>query len=241
METNNILLIGVIIFMVLCVLNGYRKGFLKMALSMAALVGTIIIVGILNPYVSRFLMDNTELYAVLQEGTAEFVDNILETELEIEINTRTDEVFAIDHLTLPKAIREKLIQDNNSVVYEALGVSDFKGYLSGYLAGLILNVISFIGTLLIAGFLVKAVFVMADIIEKVPGIHGMNKLAGMLFGFLEGIIIIWIACLVVTAFGATKTGQQILGMIQDSVLLSLIYNNNLLMLLAGNIMKLFLS
>lgn len=238
METANILLIGVIVFMVFCIFNGYRKGFLKIALSMAAMVGTIIIVGILNPYVSRFLLDNTGLYETLKESTAEFVDDIFETEINTVINTRTDEVFAIDHLTLPKSIREKLIEDNNSVVYEALGVDNFKEYISSYLACMILNAIAFIGTLLIAGFLVKAVFVMADIIERVPGIKGMNKAAGMLFGFLQGIIIIWIACLVVTAFGATKTGQQILAMIQDSVVLSFIYNNNCLMLLVGNILKL---
>lgn len=240
METTNMLLIGVAAFMALCIFNGYRKGFLKIALSMAALVGTIIIVSILNPYVSKFLMDNTGLYEVLHESTSEFVTEIFETQIDTAINTRTDEVFAIDHLTLPKAIREKLIEDNNTVVYDALGVSEFEEYISGYLACMILNTISFIGTLLIAGFVVKAIFVMADIIEKVPGIKGMNKLAGMLLGFLQGIVIIWIACLVVTAFGATKTGQEILSMIQDSVLLSFIYNNNCLLLLVGNILKLLL-
>lgn len=240
METTNMLLIGVAAFMALCIFNGYRKGFLKIALSMAALVGTIIIVSILNPYVSKFLMDNTGLYEVLHESTSEFVTEIFESQIDKEINTRTDEVFAIDHLTLPKAIREKLIEDNNSVIYDALGVSEFEEYISRYLACMILNAISFIGTLVIAGFVVKVIFVMADIIEKVPGIKGMNKLAGMLLGFLQGIIIIWIACLVVTAFGATKTGQEILSMIQDSVILSFIYNNNCLLLLVGNILKLLL-
>ena len=240
METTNLLLIGVLIFLALCILNGYRKGFLKIALSMAALVATIVIVAFLNPYVSKFLMENTGLYETLHESTTEFVTEIFETQVDIPINTRTDEVFAIDHLTLPKAIRERLIEDNNSVVYDALGVSEFEEYLSGYLACMILNAISFIGTLIIAGFLVKVVFVMADIIEKVPGIKGMNKFAGMLLGFLQGIVIIWRGCLVVTAFGATKTGQEIFGMIQDSVLLSFIYNNNCLLLLVGNILKLLL-
>lgn len=238
METGNILLIGVIAFLALCVFNGYRKGFLKIALSMVAMIATIIIVGILNPYVSRFLMEHTGLYETIKEGTQEFVDDIIDTELNVAISTRTDEVFAIDHLTLPKAIREKLIEDNNSVIYEALGVNGFKDYVSSYLACMILNAISFIGTLLIAGFLVRVVFVMADIIERVPGIKGMNKMVGMVFGFLQGIIIIWVACLVVTAFGATKTGQQILEMIHDSTVLSFIYNNNCLMLWVGNILKL---
>lgn len=240
METTNMLLIGVAAFMLLCIVNGYRKGFLKMALSMAAMVGTIIVVGILNPYVSRFLMDNTGIYETIQESTAEFVEDIFETQVTTAINTRTDEVFAIDHLNLPKAIREKLIEDNNSVVYEALGVSEFEEYISNYLSCMILNAISFIGTLVITRFLVKVVFVMADIIEKLPVIHGMNKTMGVLFGFLQGIVILWIGCLIVTAFGATKTGQQILALIQESVVLSFIYNNNCLLLLVGNILKLFL-
>lgn len=240
MESTNILLLGVLIFMALCLLNGYRKGFLKIALSMVAMVATIAIVAFLNPYVSRFLMDNTSLYETLQESTTEFVSDVFETQLEMPINSRTDEVFAIDHLTLPKAIREKLVEDNNTVVYEALGVSEFEDYLSRYLACMMLNAVSFVGTLIIAGFLVKAVFVMADIVEKIPGIKGMNKLAGTLLGFLQGIIILWIACLVVTAIGATRTGQEILALIRGSVLLSFIYNNNCLLLLIGNILKLFL-
>lgn len=240
METTNMLLLGVLVFMALCVLNGYRKGFLKIALSMVAMVATIAIVAFLNPYVSRFLMDNTGLYETLHESTAEFVTDIFETQIDRPVTERSDEVFAIDHLTLPKVIREKLVEDNNSVVYEALGVNEFEEYLSSYLACMILNAISFIGTLIIAGFLVKVVFVMADIIEKVPGIKGMNKLAGMLLGLLQGIIILWIACLVVTAIGATKPGQEILALIQDSVVLSFIYNNNCLLLLVGNIVKILL-
>ena len=153
METGKILLIAVVAFLALCTLNGYRKGFLKIALSMVAMVATIIIVGILNPHVSRFLMEHTELYETLKESTEEFVDQIFDTELNMAINTRTDEIFAIDHLTLPKSIREKLIEDNNSVIYEALGVNGFKDYISSYLARMILNAISFIGTLIIAGFL----------------------------------------------------------------------------------------
>lgn len=240
METTNMLLIGVAAFMILCIMNGYRKGFLKMALSMAAMIGTIAIVGVLNPYVSKFLLENTELYETIQVSTSEFVEDIFETQVGTEIHTRTDEVFAIDHLNLPKVIREKLIEDNNAVVYEALGVSKFEEYISNYLSGMILNAISFMGTLVLAGFLMKVVFVAADIIEKVPVIHGMNKTLGVLFGLLQGIIILWIGCLLVTAFGATKLGQEILALIQESTVLSFIYNNNCLLLLAGNILRLFL-
>lgn len=207
---------------------------------MAAMVATIILVGILNPYVSRFLMESTGLYETLKENTDEFVDDIFEKEIRTSVQTRTDEVFAIDHLTLPKVIREKLIEDNNSVIYEALGVNTFKEYISGYLACLILNMISFISTLLVAGFLVRIVFVMADIIERVPGIRGINKTAGLCVGLVQGIVIIWIACLAATAFGATKTGQEILAAIQENVVLSFIYNNNCLMLLAGNILKILM-
>lgn len=240
MESTNLLLAGVLILMALCILNGYRRGLLKILLSMAAMVATIAIVAFLNPYVSRFLMENTGLYDIVLEGTTDLVTDIFENQIEIQVNTRSDEVFAIDHLELPKVIREKLIEDNNSVVYDALGVRKFEEYISSYLAYLILNAVSFVGTLVIAGCLVKAVFFMANIIERIPGIKGMNKLAGAAVGFLQGIIILWIGCLVVTAAGATKTGQELLALIQDSEVLSFIYNNNCLLLLAGNIVKIFL-
>lgn len=237
MKTDNILLIIVLIFIGLCVWNGYKKGFLKIALSMAAMVATIIFVGIVNPYVSKFLMVNTSLYTVLEESTSGFIDEMLENQVKQGLITRTDEVFAIDHLALPKSIRETLIENNHSDFYEMLGVNDFKAYLSSYLACMILNAISFIGTFLIAGFIIRIIFVMADIIGRIPGIKGVNKLAGLAVGFLESIVILWICCLVITAFAGTQWGRNILAMIQDSVILSFIYNNNLLMVWVTDLIK----
>lgn len=228
MTIEIILPLAVILFLILSTWNGYRKGFLKIALSMIAMIAAIILGSIINPYVSRFLAERTSLYETLEESTSSFIEDIKIKELE-EISTRTDEIMAIDLLKLPKSIRDSLVENNNNQVYNALGINTFEQYLSAYLAGMILNCISFMISFVLIGFTIRVIFVMADIIGRIPGIKGINKLAGLAVGFLQGIIIIWILCLLVTAFAGTSYGQELLALIQKSPVLSFIYNNNYLM------------
>lgn len=225
---NNLLLIIVLTFLAICTWNGYRKGFIKIALSMVALAATILIVVNISPHVTKYLKEKTNVYSNIERKTSGFVRDTL-GEFGDEITVKTQQILAIDQLYLPSVIRKALTENNNSEIYQLLGVSTFEQYVSSYLACMILNAISFVGSFIVVGFAVQIVIFAADLIGRLPVIKGANKLLGLAFGLAEGIIILWILCLGVTAFGGTKLGQGILAMVHDSVILSFIYNNNLLL------------
>ena len=61
----NWLLIIVVLLLALCVVNGYRKGFLRMMYSMVSWVIMFALVTWATPYINTFLRDNTSIYQTI--------------------------------------------------------------------------------------------------------------------------------------------------------------------------------
>lgn len=222
---DNWLLILVGGILLVATLFGLHRGFIKLSVSMISLVLTLVIVQMATPYVSKFLKEATPLYSTIQA-------NILEgTGVEAVPDTNnlsvSDQIQLIKGFTLPESLKNALVENNNSEVYEVLGVSVFADYVSSYMANIIVNAIGF----LLAFVVVYAIFGIAvfalDIVSRLPGIHGLNKLAGAVLGFVQGMIFIWLLCLLATAFSSTVWGASIFAQIEKNGILSFIYNHNL--------------
>ena len=54
-------------------------------------------------------------------------------------------------------------------------------------------------------------------------------------GLIEAVFVLWIACIIITAFSATSWGQQACDAIGNSVFLSLIYDNNAIQMFLNNL------
>ena len=74
------------------------------------------------------------------------------------------------------------------------------------------------------------------LVTRIPGLKQLNSAAGVILALVQGLILLWVLCLVLTEFGNTDWGMQVMGMIKESSFLSLIYNHNLLLQLLMEIM-----
>ena len=108
---------------------------------------------------------------------------------------------------------------------QMLGLGDA---VSGYLAEQILQTFAFLITLLLAGVLVRGIAFSLGLAAKLPVLHGINKLAGLVFGFGEGLLVVWIFFFVVTVFSPTNWGGEMFAMISDSRILTWLYRENIL-------------
>ena len=226
---NNWLVIVVLVYIILSIGNGYRKGFVKMIVSIVALFVVIMISRMVAPQVEKYLREETTVYEQIQNRTEDYVDHILEGKLQNGLFSVSDQAYAIEELPLPKYIRAALTKNNIETVYQALGVSAFEDYVSGVLAEVTIRAIAFIFSFIVVGI---GVWVVAKLIEgifKLPGLNWLNRLGGAAAGGLKAFIVLWILCLVVTAASGTKIGQQTLSMIRESQILCAIYNHNYLM------------
>ena len=134
----------------------------------------------------------------------------------------------IDNLSLPNSVKDKLKSNNQKSTYAELGVDNFASYISESLTNMILSAGSYILLFIVITILIRVLIKVLDVITKLPVIHEFNAAGGALVGLLESLIIIWILCIIVTAFSTTGLGQDICKGISENEMLSFLYDNNLI-------------
>ncbi|HEX3076795.1 MAG TPA: CvpA family protein, partial [Lachnospiraceae bacterium] len=206
----NWLVFVVIAIIVAFALKGRNDGFIKTIFSIFSIVVAIVVASVFSPYVSKTLRSNEKFYNYINEKVADVIH--LEDK---EDETVSEQVDAIDRLSLPESIKKSLVENkNNSEVYKALHVDDFNEYVVGYVSTLVINAIAFIGTLVVANI---ALFLLANalnIISKLPIINGLNKTAGLLVGIFKGLLVIWMLCILLTATSSTNSGQYLFKLVE---------------------------
>lgn len=231
---HQMLLITVLVLLVMGAV-GYWKGFLKMALSMAALVLTLIIGMLLHPYVSSFLQEKTPVYHTIRNAITEAMG----TDQEAVEDLGQEQNEKIEKFALPESWKQSLISNYSENTLISMGAETFSEYISASLAGMIVSVIAFVLTFIIVFLALHILMVAFDLIGKVPVIHGINKLAGAVTGFLLGFLVLWLFHMLVASAAATgaEWASHMMGEIQESKLLTFLYNGGLFSKLA----ELFLS
>lgn len=82
--------------------------------------------------------------------------------------------------------------------------------------------------------LLGLVFFSAKMISKLPVIHWVDKVLGIVTGALETVLLLWTVYVFIMLWGLGPVGQQILQYTQENAILSWLYQNNYLaQLLAG--------
>ena len=140
------------------------------------------------------------------------------------------QIREIENATMPRFLKNMLLENNNTAIYEELNVKTFPEYVAAYISRMILNVVSFLVTFLIAIILVQALVYAINIIGELPVLGMINHLAGGVLGLGLGLIIVWIAFLVLTLIYTTEIGKTCYGMIEQSSILTFLYEHNPLLI-----------
>lgn len=253
----NWLLIGLGIVFLIGAIVGYVRGMIKIAVSLVATIATLLLVVAITPYVSKLvykltLMDDiiiqqceqmmmpkmgeVDLTGTPLEGMKDFdlkASGITEEEIKealssIEIPKQT-QIDAIEKADIPVIFKELLLTNNNTEVYKSLGVKSFPQYVGAYMAKVIIGMLSFLVTFLLVTIVVRAVIFALDIIADLPVINGLNRLGGALLGLSSGVIIAWIAFIILTLLYTTAVGKMGFAMIEESSFLRFLYDHNIIM------------
>ena len=185
-------------------LYGHYRGFLRLAVSMAALLIALVGVRVMMPQVTAFLKENTGIHQWMEERTL------------------------IEEISLPQSIKDALIENNNEEIYQLLGVDRFIDYIGSFLADRIINTLAFIILFLVVYIAVRVLAHLLDIVAHLPVLSGMNQIAGAVLGLAMALFYFWIFCLVLNLFVSTDWGQYLINTIEATPWLSFLYRNNLL-------------
>lgn len=227
------LLVGVIVFLLIMYWFGYSKGFIRIVLSFAMTIISFILAILLAGPFESFVKNSTPVYDKINKQMTEYVSKYVPKELDAASEELQKE--AIRGLKLPSALQSRLIDGNTIDEKLAMGTESFSEYLAVSLTDTLVEAFSVIILFICIKLILRIIVSLIDLISRLPLVNGVNKSLGGLVGLAEGILIIWVACIMLTAISGTEIGQQIFSAISTNKILSFVYNNNLLLKFLNNI------
>lgn len=217
--------LAVAVLFIVCVINGFRKGFLRMVLSF----GTLAISLIVSMFGYHYIAKMMNQYTGFSDSVQTQIASTLNLNMSKDVKNRSKQTKKINKLPLPQSLIEGLNDNNNEEMYEALKVNTFYEYIAKYLAMVVSNSAAFLITYLLAFILLKVIMLLVDMITELPIIHGINKAGGILLGGLEGVLLVWLLFLLINIISGSGIGQTLLTYTSESKYLSVIYDKNIIM------------
>lgn len=215
----NLLVLGILAFILLLVFRGYRKGFFKSAASAIGIVLAVLLTAILYPGVNKLLCQYTVLDDVIEQKIIEKFELPEET----KTATRNEEIDTIENLDLPDNVKGWLIANCNGETFLESGVDNVCSYIAKSLTAMVMRGISYVLTLLVLLLLLHILIMVLDVANYIPIVKSINKAGGAIFGAGQGILIVWIFMGIVTLLSTFSWAYQVIQMIDESPLLAWLY------------------
>ncbi len=222
----NLLVLGILAFILLLVFRGYRKGFFKSAASAIGIVLAVLLTAILYPGVNKLLCQYTVLDDVIEQKIIEKFELPEET----KTATRNEEIDTIENLDLPDNVKGWLIANCNGETFLESGVDNVCSYIAKSLTAMVMRGISYVLTLLVLLLLLHILIMVLDVANYIPIVKSINKAGGAIFGAGQGILIVWIFMGIVTLLSTFSWAYQVIQMIDESPLLAWLYKKDIFLI-----------
>ncbi|MDD3571162.1 MAG: CvpA family protein [Lachnospiraceae bacterium] len=214
--------IAVIVILLIFAIAGRIRGLIKTCFSFSPMLVGLVLTNQFYPVLSKVLR-TTFVYDGLKNG--------------VQKALKLDTVFAnaltgsdiIETLKLPEFLKTALVENNNPVVYNILGVNKIQEYIAGYVANICLNVLCMVTVFIVVSIGCKLILAALDLIAKLPVINFLNKTGGFAIGFLEGLIVIWVIGIVLVGFYSNPLFSGFFDVLNQSKVALFLYEKNVLL------------
>lgn len=189
----------------------YKKGLVKLAVGLIAVLVSVILAVLLYKPVSNIIINNTELDEKIKSAITENFVNEEETTEEAEDNGFMKYI--------EKYVEDPVNKTKNEIVIEA----------SGVIATKLIDIIAMVSIFIVARLVLILLTFVTDMITSLPILKQFNELGGILYGLIKALLIIYvllaIAFFIVYTIGSTGLADAI----ANSFITKFFYNNNLLL------------
>lgn len=203
----DVVVLGIIL---LCIIMGYVRGLTGSLIKIVSFVLSLVIAFVLFIPVSNFIIENTSLDDNLEQSIRSMI---------VGQNTAEEE-------KMPEAITDYISQK----VEEA--ADNTKEAIADSTAAEVSTTIIKAGTWLILFIIARILLILlrfiTALIAKLPVIKQFDKLGGIVYGILEGLIIVYVL-LAILSLLSPMLGENIINIINNSWVGSMMYNNNIIL------------
>lgn len=154
-------------------------------------------------------------------------DGTQEESVSLSSMTKIQQTKLIQNLPVPQFLQNMMLEYNNSEGYRKLEAENFAEYLTHFFADIILNIVAFIATLVVVQMILWSAITALNLFARLPVLHLLNRVGGLAIGLFQGLLVVWVIFLVISALSATPVGMALMEMIESSSILKSIYDSNL--------------
>ena len=173
----------------------YKKGLVKLAVGLIAVLVSVILAVLLYKPVSNIIINNTELDEKIKSAITENFVNEEETTEETEDNGFMKYI--------EKYVEDPVNKTKNEIVIEA----------SGVIATKLIDIIAMVSIFIVARLVLILLTFVTDMITSLPILKQFNELGGILYGLIKALLIIYvllaIAFFIVYTIGSTGLADAI--------------------------------
>lgn len=245
----NWLVIVVLLVIAFGILHGYHRGLLRMVYSAISWIIALVFVAWTTPYINSYLLGRTGIYERVAQHCEEAIQRSAEEKLLMQpegvpgvqqgiqideepglpgISAETQVELAKLGIKLPENVLESIASQSAAAAGEFLEASGIYSEMAAGMARFIVQGISFLIALMIAGIAVHVISRLLGIVSHIPVINGANRIAGLFVGGLYGIVAVWIAFYIIALCSASETGSMLVSYIYENPFLKILYENNLI-------------
>ena len=198
------------------IITGYVKGLAKSVLKLVSFILAIIIVAIIYKPIGNAIIDNTDIDENIKTSLVQSLykeeskDNSEKVE---EVKEEKDENFA-NQITesLSNTIKENTKEGITQVAEDT--------------SKTIVYVITAIGLFIIVNFVLIIVSLIIGAITELPIIKQVDKIGGIAFGAIEGVLFIYIVLAFISLSSFVWADNVVVKAVAESCIGNFIYNNN---------------
>ena len=189
----------------------YKKGLVKLAVGLVAVLVAIILSVILYKPVSNLIIKNT--------GIDKKIENVIIENFSSDTQNggETKYVGVIDYLE--KYANDAVTKTQNEIVYETAGTMAVK----------ITNIIVLLAIFIIVRAVLVLLTFVSDAITSLPLIKQCNEVGGVIYGIIKAFLIVYIILAIVFLIVLVSGNSTISDMISSSHITKFFYENNLLL------------
>lgn len=183
----------------------YRKGLITLAIQLVAVIIAVVLTLVLYKPVSNLIINVTGIDEMIQDAILEEANDIM-TNGEENAN---QVVETIQNNMLPETAR-------------TISINIIQGAVI-----LILYVV--------IRLILRFVTALANLVAKLPILHQFNKLGGVIYGILRGLLIVYILLLLVNVSGEIDPKNNVYTTVEESYIGKIMNENNVLSILFENV------
>lgn len=195
---NFVVDIIIVLIIVISALLAYRKGLISLSVQLLATIISILIIIVIYKPVSNLIINTTGIDEYIQNEILEKVTDVVEQDKE----NNNQIVETIENGMLPETAQ------NLSIDIVQGGVI------------LILYILLRVALRFVTG--------LVNIVAKVPIIKQINKLGGVLYGIIRGLLLVYVILLFVNLSGNINSNNTVYKSVESSTLGKFMNENNLI-------------